>query len=109
MGDPDGIGHIRITERDKGDHVDGANPRMGSRMLAHIDHIKSLPANGEAGIFDDVGGADERQDAPVMIRIHAEVQKLDPLDSSGGVHEGLPLSPVSALAEIGHAFNDFHF
>jgi hypothetical protein len=108
MGDPDGVGHIRVTQGNKGDYIDGANPGMCPGVFTHINDFDSLPAGGEAGVFNSAGRADECQDAAVMIFVHAKVEELDSLNGSGGIHEGLSLFLVPALAEIGHAFNNFH-
>jgi hypothetical protein len=108
MGDPDGIGHIRIAQWYKGNHVDGANPRMNARMFTHINDFNGFQTDGETGFLDSAGGTHECQDAAVVIFVHAEVEELNSLNSGGGIHEGLPLFPVPALAEIGHTFNNFH-
>jgi hypothetical protein len=108
MGDPDGVGHIRVAQGNKGDHVDGANPRMNARMFTHVNDFNGFQTDGKAGFLDSAGGTNERQDAAVMVLIHAEIEELDFLKGSGGIHEGLPLFSVPALAEIGHTFNNFH-
>ena len=81
---------------------------MTTAVSAHVDQFRGPAAGGDCTIQCFLRCADEGQDAPVMVRVHAEVQNLDTGNDCRSVRDGPDNLRISPLAKIRDAFDDLH-
>jgi len=107
--DPDCVRHGRVAEGDEGHHVNRSDARMRACVFPHVDHFQGPAADGQRRVPHGIRGADEGQNAAVMVPVHANVEQLHAGQAGQRPGDLQDFLPAPAFADVGDALDDLHW
>ena len=80
---------------------------MFALVFAHVDQAGGGPDGGKGGFDHRLGRSDKGDHRPVGSLARIDVQQFDAFDGFDGIGDLFDDGHIAALAEIGHAFDEW--
>ena len=74
-------------------------------MFGQVDQLGGLAHAAQGGLANGIPGADDGNDAAVVVGVHLPVEQGDARNREQGIDEGLHLGGVAPFAEVGDTLN----
>src|SRR5439155_18710604 len=105
-GERDAIIHRDPADGNEREDVEGSDPRVLPAVVVHVDSGDGGPGPLEGRFGHRVAAPDERDDAPIVIRVHLRIEKANTGDGRDRFRDGIHDLFASPLRKVRDALYD---